>query len=332
MKKILILCTLLIFAALLPLSALTVKLGSPFPDGSSWDNTLKKMAREWGEISGGRVKLKIYAGGIAGGEGDMVRKIRIGQLDAAVLTGLGMADIVRDVLVFSLPFLVQSDEELDFMVSELLPEMDDKFRDKGFEVLLWSSSGWVNIFSRKKVYTPDDLRNTKLATSPDTPDMTEAFRALNFKTIPMNMNDTLMGLQSGMVDSFYSIPMATAVYQWFAIGKYMNPFPLAPVLGGIVISERTWKKIPKKYHEDLKAAMKTVEHEFSAETARLNNEAMTVMKEHGLEILEPSEKNKQAWRDLFKDGYWMIVGKGKGITEETYQFVSSRLREFRAGR
>ncbi len=332
MKRFLTLFFLLIFAVSLPLSALTVKLGSPFPDGSSWDQTLKKMAREWSDITGGRVKLKIYAGGIAGGEGDMVRKMRIGQLDAAVLTGLGVADIVSDILVFSLPFLIQSDDELNFVVRELLPTMDDKFRDKGFEVLVWSNSGWVNIFSRNKVYTPDDLRKTKLATSPDTPDMTEAFRALNFKTIPVNFNDTLMGLQSGMVDSFYSIPMATAAYQWFAVGKYMNPFPLAPVLGGLLISERTWKKIPQKYHEELKAAMKTVEQEFTEETARLNGEAMKVMKEYGLEVLEPSEEDNQAWRDLFKDGYWMIVGDGKGISEETYQFVDSKLKAFRAGR
>ena len=320
------------FLAASPLSALTVKLGSLFPEGSSWDMTLKKMAREWSEITDGRVKIKIYPGGIAGEEADMVRKMRIGQLDLAVLTGLGMTEIVPDSLVVSLPFLIRTEEEFNFVIEEVLPEFDDDFNDKGFEVLVWANSGFVNIFSNKAVLTPDDLRRTKLASTPDNTEMTEAFKALDFKVIPLGMNDTLMGLQSGMIDSFYSIPMAAAAYQWFALAPYMNPVPLAPVVGGVVISERTWRKIPSRYHEELKESMRRVEDEFYAETFRLNEEAMRVMKEHDLTVLEPDESAYQAWRDLFKDGYWMIVGEGKAVSEETYNMVSSRLDAYRKSR
>jgi len=328
MKKIAVISLLVLLSAG-PVSALTVKMGSLFPENSSWDITLKKMAREWSDITDGRVRIKIYPGGIAGEEVDMVRKMRIGQLDAAVLTSIGMTSVVPDTMVFSLPFFVQSEDELDYVIKDLLPQYDDDFRKKGFEVLIWSKSGWINFFSNQKILIPDELRKTRIAVSPDTPEMMEAFKALGFKIIPLGINDILMGLQSGMVDSFYSIPMATAAYQWFALAPNMNPINMAPVLGGILISERTWKKIPEKYHEELKASMDAVAKNFFNETLRLNTEAMKIMKQHDLVVLDPSPADTQSWRDLFSDGYWMIVGKDKMISEEAYRQVQGKLEEFR---
>jgi len=330
-KKMSGLIILLILLSAGSLSALTVKLGSLFPDNSSWDITLKKMAREWSEITDGRVQLKIYPGGIAGEETDMIRKMRIGQLDAAVLSSVGTTSIVPDSMVFSLPFLIQNEKELDYVIKNLLPEYDDDFREKGFEVLVWSKSGWINFFSSKEILTPDDLRKTRMGVSPESPEMMEAFKALGFKIIPLGMNDNLMGLQSGMIDSIYSIPMASAAYQWFALARYMNPIDMAPVIGGILISERTWKKIPEKYHEELKASMEAVSMEFYRETARLNDEALKIMLEHDLVVLNPSPEDTQSWRDLFSDGYWMIVGDDKMISERAYNQLRGKLEEFRAG-
>ncbi|MDC7234214.1 MAG: TRAP transporter substrate-binding protein DctP [Spirochaetales bacterium] len=329
MKKFVSSLLLLLFVSTMSVSALTIKLGSLFPEGSSWDKTLKKMAREWKEISGGRVTLKIYPGGIAGNEGDMVRKMRIGQLDAAVLTSMGMTEVVPETLIFSLPFLVQTEDELDFMMDEMIPGFNEEFRDKGFEVMVWSKSGWVNFFSNSEINNPDELRKTRIAVSPDSPEMMEAFKALNFKVIPLGLNDTLMGLQSGMIDSFYSIPMAAAAYQWFAFAKNMNPKPMAPVLGGIILSERAWRKIPARYHEDFKAAMENVAHEFYVETEKLNQEGLRVMKEHDLKVLTPSEADNQAWHDMFKDGYPMIVGPGKAISNETYVDIRDKIDAYR---
>ena len=55
-------------------NALTIKLGSIAPNGSPWDNALRKMAAEWASLSNGKVKLKIYPGGIAGDEPDRAPK------------------------------------------------------------------------------------------------------------------------------------------------------------------------------------------------------------------------------------------------------------------
>ena len=332
MKKNVTALLLFLFLTGLPLAALTIKMGSLFPEGTEWDRSLKKIAQEWKEITGGRVSLKIYPGGIAGSEEDMVRKMRIGQLDAAVMTSVGMNKIVSDSLVFSLPFFVRTDEELDFVLQELTPMFDENFNEKGFEVLLWSKSGWINFFSNKEIYTPDDLRETKLSVDAGDQDMIEAFKAMKFNVIPLAMNDTLMGLQSGMIDTVYTAPMGAAAYQWFALAPYMTPLDVIPVIGGIVISERAWKKIPEKYHEELKASMKAVAYDFFSETEKLNDQAMDVMRENGLVELAVTPEDEVAWHDMFKDGYWMIVGDDMPISQEVFDIVQSRLEDFRASR
>ncbi len=332
-RKTTISLLLLLFLMMMPLSAITIKMGSLFPEGTEWDRSLRKIVQEWKEITDGRVNLKIYAGGIAGSEEDMVRKMRIGQLDAAVLTSIGMNKIVSDCLVFSLPFFIQNEEELDFVLKELTPIFDDDFNEKGFEVLLWSKSGWINFFSSQEVHTPEDIRKTKMGVSPGDEEMIEAFKALKFNVVPLNLNDTLMGLQSGMIDTVYTAPIGAAAYQWFALAPYMNPLNVLPVIGGIVLSDRAWKKIPAQYHEELKASMRSiVEEGFAREAEKLNNQAMDVMKENGLVISEITEEDKQAWYDLFDGDYWMIVGDDKAVAPEVYQEVKARLEAFRAGK
>lgn len=322
-----VLLPLLLSAA--PLGAVTLKLGSPFPEGTEWDRTLRRISREWKEITGGRVNLRIYPGGIAGSEEDMVRKMRIGQLDAAVMTLVGLNKIVSDSLVFSLPFLIRSEAELDFVMGELTPLFDEEFKEKGFEVLLWSKSGWINLFSREEIYRPDDLRRSKMGVSPGEQEMIEAFKALEFKVVPLSLKDTLIGLQSGMIDTVYTAPMGAAAYQWFGLAPYMNPIDVMPVVGGVVLSERAWKKIPASYHEALREAVKRAERDFYQEAVTLNRQAMELMRRNGLVELEVSDEDLRAWLDLFREGHWMIAGEGMPVSQAVYDEAKRLLKEFR---
>src|SRR2546426_11933135 len=67
----------------------TVKLATVAPDGSPWHVLLKEMGEQWAKDSGGKVKLKIFAGGIQGNEGDVIRKMRLGELQAGGLPDRG---------------------------------------------------------------------------------------------------------------------------------------------------------------------------------------------------------------------------------------------------
>ena len=86
MKKLAIALFALCCFALPARADVVIKLGTLAPNGSTWHTLLKEMGQKWEAASGGKVKLRIYPGGVLGNEGDMVKKMRIGQLQASALT------------------------------------------------------------------------------------------------------------------------------------------------------------------------------------------------------------------------------------------------------
>jgi len=164
-------CAALTVLIHIPVGATVIKVGSLAPEGSPWDTALKKMAAEWKALSEGTIELKIYPGGIVGNEPDMIRKMRIGQLQAAAFTGMGMSYIAPEVFALSLPFLVRDDDELDYLMDKTAVRFAKLIEDKGFVVVVWSKAGWVNFFSKKPVVYPADLRQQKIAVAESEPEM-----------------------------------------------------------------------------------------------------------------------------------------------------------------
>jgi len=194
---------------------------------------------------------------------------------------------------------------------------------------MWASTGWVRFFSRDRATTPDMLRRQKIGVDGSESEMMDAWKSLNFHVIPMAINDTLSGLQSGMIDAFYAPPMGAASYQWFALASHMNEMPVSPLLGGIVISKRTWNRIPSRYHEQLKQSVVSINPKFNQYSEEMNNEAVEVMLENGLQIDSITENEQDLWENLFDKEYSAIVGPGKLIPTATLNMVYDKLGEFR---
>ena len=329
MKKAGYLIIILCIATAAQLSAITIKLGSPFPEGSAWDTTLKRMAAEWRDISDGNVRMRIYPGGVAGDDSDMIRKMRFGQLDAAVLTTFGLKSIVPNTFVMTLPGILKSEEELDYILSEFAPRFDDDFVREGFRVLTWSKSGWAYFYAKRPSVTTDQMRGEKLAVTRTDEELAANFKALRFNVVPTSINELMVSLQSGMVSAFYAPPMAAAAYQWFSQAPYMIDFPLAPVLGGFVISERTWQRIPERYHAELKRAIEDVAQDFYLESERLNREALAVMNRNGLHRESLTTVQKTEWFDTFTVGHGLVVGDGKWIDDDVYEDFMSHVNSLR---
>jgi len=311
------------------LGALTVKLASPLPEGTEWDNELKRMADEWREITGGRVRVKIYPGGIAGNEADMVRKMRIGQIDAGVFSAFGLKMMVPETFVLTLPGLLESNEELDYVLDTFVPRFDERFREEGFEILAWSKSGWANVFCREPIRTPEELFKVSLAVDNSESDTPAVYKSLGFRVVTISINEIMTALQSGLVDALTVPPILAGAYQWFALAPYMTDFNLTPVLGGMVFSQRTWRRIPEEFHEELKASMERVASKFYNEASRLNEEALRVMKENGLQIIDLDQDGIEAFEYLMVSGHAFLVGEGKAIPADIYAELKRELENFR---
>src|SRR5580692_12273956 len=123
-------------------AATTLKIGTLAPGDSAWGKEFKKWAKDVSDDTGGELQLDFQWNGQAGDEVLMVQKIRTGQLDAAAVTALGLAQTgVQDILLFDLPGLFTSWEKLDAARDALKDEFTRLFAAKGFDVLGWGDVG-----------------------------------------------------------------------------------------------------------------------------------------------------------------------------------------------
>lgn len=311
----------------LPAYSLTIKVGSIAPTGSPWDKALKKIAAEWKTISGGTIEMKIYPGGIVGTEPDMIRKMRIGQLQAAIFTGMGMSYIAPDVFALSLPFLVHNDRELDYLLGKAAPYLEKLIAKKGFTVLVWSKAGWINFFSTNPVVYPKDLKELKLAVAEGDAELLQAWRVMKYNAIPLATNDVMTGLQNGMIEAIYAPPLVAASFQWFGIAQHMCSIKIAPLIGGIVISKKTWEEIPANIRPRLAKSMQQTVDSLYAETSALEKGAIDTMIKHGLKIHQVPADGVTLWREEAVKGHNVYVGKT--FSREFYNRLQGYLKEFR---
>ncbi|MBD3393573.1 MAG: C4-dicarboxylate ABC transporter substrate-binding protein [Chitinivibrionales bacterium] len=304
-----------------------IKLGSLAPSGSPWDNGLRRIAAEWSTLSGGKVTLKIYPGGIAGDEEDMVRKMRIGQLDAAAMTGVGMCRIYTGVLAIQLPLLVRTDDELYYVLDKMKPVFEKELLEKGFRVLIWSKVGWVHFFSKEPVVWPEDLKKQKQFMWAGDAEGVQAWREAGFHPVPLAVTDLMGALQSGMVEAFTVSPLSAASYQWFALAKNMCGMKWAPLIGGIVVSERTWKRIPEKLKPELLAAAGEIGKSLQSEIDEADAQALEVMKQHGLKVSTVPPEAVAKWKTAAEKGFAKLAGKSFDVT--CYELVKKHLQEYR---
>ncbi len=315
----------------LPLSpafSMVIKLASIAPDGSPWDKALKKLGAEWSRISQGQVTIKIYAGGVVGDEPDMIRKMRIDQIQASIFTGVGMSYITSEIYALNLPYLVNNDDELDYLIMKMKPQFNNLMEKKGFKCIGWAKAGWVNFFSKNPVFVPADLKKQKFAVGTGEPEMLQAFRALGYNAIPISTQDIMTGLQSGMIDAFYSTPLVTAAFQWFGIAKNMTSLRIAPMIGGIVLNKKTWNQVPEKYRGQMIQACEKILKDLYVETTKLDDKALETMKQHGLQVNTITPEMVPLWKQDVENGYEVFIGKT--FPRKLFDELRGHLKEYRS--
>ena len=280
-----------------------VKMATLVPQGSAWHTTIQEMAQDWQTSSGGKVTVRLYPGGVAGDDQDVVRKMRLGTLDAGALTAVGLADVDRSVFALAVPMLFSSYEEYDYVQERLSPQLEKTFADKGFVVLAWSDAGWLHFFSKSPVRTPDDLKGLKLFTwSGDTPAV-ELWKAAGFNPVPLPSTEISTALQTGLVSALPTTPQAAVLLQWYTHAPNMNDVNWAVLLGATVIRTTTWEKIPADLRPALLDASRKAAAKLKEQTRSGALRDIAAMEKRGLNVVHVDPPTEQLWRQAAEAAY-----------------------------
>lgn len=269
-----------------------VKFANLAPEGSAWANVMTEMDKELQSASGGRIKFKFYWGGVMGDEPDMLRKLKIGQIHAAGLTGFGLGQIVSSVRVLELPMIFANATELDQAKQKLLPLFKSEFQKKGIEFLAYADVGPVNVFANKPIRSIADMRGTKFWIWEGDPLAQAAFKAFGISPIPLAVPDVLTSLQTKMIDGIYGPPLGVVALQWHTKVKYMMDQRFNYAAGAFIIDKKFFDSLPA----DLRRVFSQVTEKYCEKlvkrTREDNEKAVESLKGAGIQMVPITAKDK----------------------------------------
>ena len=311
-------------------SALTIRLGSAAPENSPWGRALNRIAAEWLRISDGDVRVQVFHNSVAGAEADMVRKMRIGQLQAVVMTSTGLSNFSDRSLTLSMPLLIRNQEEYEYVFERVEEDLAQDIRDQGFHVMSWSVAGWMYFFSDREIHTPAELKAVKMAASPEEMELVRAYQLMGYQPIPLPYAERLAGLTNGMANSYLTVPILAAGFQWFGPTPYMMNLQIGPAPGAVVMSDRAYRRLPRDIRDELFAAIEEVSAELDEDIRQLEQEAIDTMVQYGLHIVELTDEEIDVWIEELQGSYDVTLGLV--FHEEFYHRIQDLLDEYRSRR
>jgi len=307
--------------------ATTIKVALITPDGSTWTNTIRDMAAELKKKSNGAVKLKIYPGGIKGDEMDVLRQMRANRLHASGFSGVGMGIILPQIRILEAPLLFKNYAEIDHVKTRLFDQFAAEFEKKGYVLLGFAEAGFVYFYSKKSLQGPEALKSVKMWAWKGDPVAETFLKTFGIRTYPLHLADVNTGLETGMIDSFYSPPLAAVAFQWTTRVEHILDYPMVNSTGALLVSKRTFYRLS----EDNRKLLKAISLKYCArlvdQTRQENKAALTVLTESGIQVDTPTEDQIA----LFAENAIKTYEKNIPAlySRELFDQVSVILKEFR---
>jgi TRAP-type C4-dicarboxylate transport system substrate-binding protein len=300
-----------VLALVLSLSAsraeaqVTIKLATLAPSGSAWHDLLKELAVEWERVSEGRVRVRVYPGGAQGNEGEMVRKLRIGQLQAAALSNIGLHDVTTEAQALSIPLLFRDEGELRCALDREKGALEAALAKQGLVAIQWGVIGAVSFFCNAPVRTPAELGRLKLFAWEGDPGSVEALRQAGLQPVVLSSTDLVPALQTGMVDCVGNVPLYVLTARLFERARYLTDLPWGYLVGATVVRQEAWERIPAELRPRLLAEARRLGARVDAEVHRLNLDAVEAMRRQGLTLVSV---DPAAWRPALERSWPALRG------------------------
>lgn len=292
-----------------------LKLATLIPPDTSWTNVIHEWDKELQEKSNGRLKIKLYPGGVMGDEPVVIRKMRTRQLHGGIFTGYGIGRMYSPARVLEMPFLFRNTNESDFVRDQLMPDFEKGFRKNGYELLGWPEVGFVHLFSKAPIESIDDLKTSRIWLWQGDILAEAFFKAADIAPIPLSIIDVYSQISAirGSIDTIYAPPFGAIAMQWHTRVKYASNIPFTNGIGGLIVSRSFFDKLPA----DLQTLLKETGRETGqkiADIARYDNEqSLQILKDNGIaftwdwsesEIKEFNRLRDEAAARLVKSGYF----------------------------
>lgn len=287
----------LTFASPDEVRATTFKIATVAPEGSQWMTDLKAAGKKIEERTSGRVKLKLYGGGVMGSDKKVLRKIRIGQLHGGAFTATGLSERYRDIVLYGLPMAFQSQDEVDYVRERMDPILMKGLEGAGFVSFGFAGGGFAKLMGAEPIADLQDLRGRKVWAPEGDNISYKAMEAMNLSPVVLPMTDVLTGLQTGLLEFIATPPVGAVVLQWYTKVKYVTTVPFAYTVGVLAIDKRAFKRVSEADQVAVREELSAVYKVFEQRNREDNLAAEEALRSNGLQFVDVEPQRVPAWRE-----------------------------------
>ncbi|PZP98623.1 MAG: C4-dicarboxylate ABC transporter substrate-binding protein [Variovorax paradoxus] len=308
-----------------------LRIGSLVPRNSPYHQQLLVLGEAWRAAQGGQGRFTVFTDGSQGGEAEMARRMRIGQLQGALMSVVGLREIEPGIAALqNLPLLFRDWDEVDHVREKMRAAMEQRFADRGFVVLGWGDAGWVRFFSKEAAVRPDDYKRMKFFAWGSEPEQQAIMKSLGYTPVPLETADVLPSLQTGMISVVPSTPYFALASQVYDTAPHMLDINWAPIVGALVVTKKAWDGMAPAVQQALRAAGEQAGKQMRTQARAEVDEAVAAMKKRGLVVHTPNAEQMREWNALAETLYPRI--RGAMVPAETFDEVFAHLKAFRASR
>ncbi|MFC1558603.1 TRAP transporter substrate-binding protein DctP [candidate division KSB1 bacterium] len=305
-----------------------IKFATLATEGTTWMNVMKELNEDLKKNTNGEVSFKFYPGSAFGDEKDVLRKMRFGQVHSAGITGMGLGEIVKETRVLELPYLFNNYDEIDYIKEKFFDRFAKRFGEKGYVLLGWAEVGFVYIFTRDKVNNFDDMiKLNRMWVWEGDPLAESTFREVGINPVQLPITDVFTSLQTGLVDGFYTSPLAALALQWFTKVNYMIEEPLTNSTGALLITKKIFNKLTPEQQNIFKEKCRSYMKKLVRLSREDNVKSIETLKSRKIEVVSLPDEAKAKLREIGKSVQKELTGIL--YSEELLIEVLSALEEYR---
>ena len=245
--------------------------------------------------SGGKMEVKLFPGGVLGGDVQVLSAVQGGTIDMTSMNSGILQGQVKEFAIVDFPFLFNDAKEADAVLDGAVGKaLADKLPEKGLVHLAYFDLGFRNLTNSKRpIKAADDIKGLKIRVI-QSPIYIDTFSALGANPVPMPFPEVYTALEQKTIDGQenpYTVIFANKfqeVQKNLAGTRHMyNPQTM-------MISKKTWDRLNKDEQKVLTDAAKeaqTYQRKVSRDAA---DTALADLRKGGMEFTElpPAEVAK----------------------------------------
>jgi len=278
--------------------------------------------------TGGRVTMKFYPGGVMGSDAQVLRKVRIGQLQGGAFTAGGLAERYGALNLYGIPLLFHSLDEVDAVRAELDPELAAGLERAGFVTFGFIEGGFANLLANEPIRTVEEMRRKKVWVPEGDPISFLAMEAMGLSPAVLPVTDVLTGLQTGLIDIAFASPVAALVLQWHTKVKYITDIPVSYSMGIFAIDKNVFASLTPGDQAIVREVMTRYIGALDREARDDNREAAGALAKAGLQTITVEPADIAGWRSTL-DNVWPRLRGRPDFDTALFDRLVALLAEYR---